>query len=732
MELRHFLRLLWRRRRPMLWAFAPVFLTLAILALLAEPQYVATARVFLGHSPNKASLLAQLTLSSTTQNAASLTATERDSYETLANTALVLRPLIDEEHLTRKRKSLQVLELVPFVRGFIDHFWPRLGRRDLTYEELANKSLVHMLFPRPYVAAAMAEDADILEFTASAGSMERSIALANAAARSFTARENAMRQEECRALAQTAAKALPRARAEYAKRLAAESAIRRREKAVDLSQEAKQIVTRSFLLTGDRDANRLALLKARARAESVAAQLAGQPQLQKATTVSQRSGTVDSIKTTLRDLYLDRASALTRLTAAHPAVKEIEAKIAEAKRRLKNETLRVFGSETASQGQTSRYLHERLAEYTADLAGRESQDAAYATLLAELDKTARAYPGRAAAVALAGSQVKAAQTFLSSLSQLHSAAALGQHLNLSLARMAEPAAMPDKIDEHIRPRLSFMLALGLALGVFLALATALVAECVDAAVARPKPLAMAGCFRLPVVPRGDRGLRTQAFRRLREALFPGKGSDPRCLLVTAPAQTDGESSLELALGLGTALARSGRRTVLADTRLGNDASGQLAGVGPGPGLAAALAGETSLEEALAPQAQKDLFVLPSGTPPPSPQAADRLLDGPRLDAVLSRLAETFEAVVLCAAPVASSGDALRLARSADAVILVVTRGRTPRRALADAAARMQAASARTPRIVFFDAQQDAPTIRQGWKALRNRFFQKWLREGKTI
>ncbi|EFL50751.1 lipopolysaccharide biosynthesis protein [Solidesulfovibrio fructosivorans JJ]] len=732
MELRHFLRLLWRRRRLLFWVFAPIFFSLAVLALIAEPQYVATAKVFLGHSPNKASLLAQLTLDATTQNAATLTEAERDSYEALANTALVLRPLVDEEHLTRKRKSLQILELVPFVRGIIDNSWPRFGRRDLTYEELSNRSLVHTVFPRPYIKAAMAEDADLLEFTALAESMDKAITLANAAARSFMARETAMRREECRAMAQAAANALPRARADYEKRLAIESAVRRREKAVDLSQEAEEIVTRYFLLAGDRDANRLALLKARAMADNVAAQLSRRPEMHKATATKQLSNDITALKMTLRDLYLDLAGAKTRLTAAHPAVKEIEAKIALAKGLLKNEELKVFGSETASMDQTFRFLHERLAAYTADRAGYKAQDAAYATLLAELDKTVQAYPGRTAAVALASAQAEAAQTFLLSLNQLHTAADLGQHLNLSLARMAQPASMPDKIDEYRSPRLSFMLALGVALGVFLALAAALVAEYVDAAATRPGALATAGSARLPTIPLGEAEARTQSLRRLREALFPESGTDPHRLLVTAPGREAAEASRELALGLATALARSGRRTVLADTALGNDALAALAGIAPTPGLADVLAGETSLEAAIAPRGQKELFLLPPGTPPASPEDADRLLDGPRLDAALTRLSKAYDVVILCAAPVADSGDALRLARSADAVLLAVTPGRTPRPVLAEGAARLQTASGGATRVVYCDAPETASSHLRKCKALYDRIARKTGARGEIL
>ena len=173
----------------MAWTFVAIFGGLLAIALLCETQYVASAKVYLYHSATKATLLNRVSLDSPMVSSASLTDTERATYEDLAVTVPVLRPVIAELELKRKRKSLQVLEYIPFVRLVIDHFWPRLGLRPMTYEELTNKSLVHVLFPRPYLKAAMMEDSDILEFSSSASSLGLSMDLANAAARTIVARE---------------------------------------------------------------------------------------------------------------------------------------------------------------------------------------------------------------------------------------------------------------------------------------------------------------------------------------------------------------------------------------------------------------------------------------------------------------------------------------------------------------------------------------------------------------
>ena len=463
----------------MAWTFIAIFGGLLGIALLCETQYVASAKVYLYHSATKATLLNRVSLDSPMVSSASLTDTERATYEDLAVTVPVLRPVIAELDLKRKRKSLQVLEYIPFVRLVIDHFWPRLGLRPMTYEELTNKSLVHVLFPRPYLKAAMMEDSDILEFSSSASSMGLSMDLANAAARSFVARESAMRQDECRAVAESAARELPKARANYEQALAAQQDVRRAEKIVDLTTEGQQLVSRYYTLSADRDANRLSLIRAQGMLGNVKAQLAKRPEFRKTSEATQRSSLIDSVKLTLRDLYLDLAAAKARLTAEHPAVKEIENKIAEAKKIIKGEAQKVFGSETVSTDPTWSYLSERAAEYASQVAGYECQDEAFATLLGDVEKKADAFPGRAAASALVAARVDANQSFLSNLNQMEAMAKAGEGMDLSIAHVVEPAERPGKIDDYMRPKLSLMLAAGIAVGAFLAVVAALARDGVE-------------------------------------------------------------------------------------------------------------------------------------------------------------------------------------------------------------------------------------------------------------
>ncbi|MFP5259725.1 MAG: GumC family protein [Acidobacteriota bacterium] len=718
MELRQLLRLLWRRRRLMFLVFAVVAGGLAALTLLCETQYVSSAKVYLYHSSNKATLLSRISLDTASMGATSLTDAERATYEDLAATVPVVTPVIKELQLTRKRKSLQIIEFIPFVRLLTDHFLPHFGRRDMTYEELTNKSLVHIIFPRPYLKAAMMEDADILEFTSSADSMELAMELVNTAAKSFIERETAMRQGECRELAKAVAKELPRAKADFEQALAEQGQVQQREKIVNLDTEAEQLLTRYFTLAGSRDSNRLDLLKAQGMLANVKTQLTKRPEFRKTAENVQRSSLVDAIKLTLRDLYMDLAVAKSRMTPEHPQVKEIEGKIEEAKRLIKGESQKIFGSETISTDQTYSYLNDRSAEYAAQIAGYESQDAAFGTLLGALEDQIRAFPDRAAAAALAKARVTAGEVFMSNLNQLYTSAVAGQALDLSISHVVEPATMPGKIDDYMRPKLTLMLAVGIVLGSFLAMCAALLAAYADMSVGNAAAVAALGAPVLVAVPRRAGAGQSQAFRRLRDALFPLTGIPPRLVLLVeaTPGPAD---AMDLTLGLGKSLARSGRSVVAVDGGLTNPTLHARADLPLGPGLAEAVGGKVFRDAVTLPSEEPGLFILPAGEAKLTQEAADRLLDSPAVAGLLDGLTRRFDVVLLAAAPASQSGDACSLARHADAVLLTVRLDADQASDVATAIANL-AAAGKAPQAVAMGVPSDEPTPREVWSDLRAR------------
>ena len=178
----------------------------------------------------------------------------------------------------------------------------------------------------------------------------------------------------------------------------------------------------------------------------------------------------------------------------------------------------------------------------------------------------------------------------------------------------------------------------------------------------------------------------EAIRSLRVTLRHAEPEDGlRCLAVTSPLGSSGASTVTA--NLAHAVAATGRRVVAVSADLRRptleDFFGLPAGAG---GLAAVLAGEQPLSEALV-EVEVDgegrLDVLPAGV---APADVASLLDGPRTGTVLRELAADADLVLLDCPPVLPVADTLTLAPLADGVLLVCVPGATRTRDLRQAAA----------------------------------------------
>src|SRR5712692_672240 len=101
--------------------------------------------------------------------------------------------------------------------------------------------------------------------------------------------------------------------------------------------------------------------------------------------------------------------------------------------------------------------------------------------------------------------------------------------------------------------------------------------------------------------------------------------------------------------------------------------------GPLNGLSNVLTGTATVQDAItrAPQLP-NLFVLPSGTPPPNPA---ELLASANMRSVLAQLREQYDHIVIDTPPTLSVTDAVVLSTRVDAVVLVIRSGQTTKTAL---------------------------------------------------
>ena len=192
----------------------------------------------------------------------------------------------------------------------------------------------------------------------------------------------------------------------------------------------------------------------------------------------------------------------------------------------------------------------------------------------------------------------------------------------------------------------------------------------------------------------------EAYRSLRTSLqFARQERDLSTLLVTSPAAAEGKTST--LSNLGAMFAQAGERVVLVSCDLRKPRLGEFFGLDEQAGLTTAILGERPLEDLIqAVPGDANLWMLPSGQPPPNPA---ELLSGMRAQQIFSTLRELFDLVLIDSPPILPVTDAVVLSKIVDATVLVVAAGQTSRGDLQRAAEKLGQVNARITGIVLNEA-----------------------------
>ncbi|HZR00633.1 MAG TPA: CpsD/CapB family tyrosine-protein kinase [Chloroflexota bacterium] len=195
----------------------------------------------------------------------------------------------------------------------------------------------------------------------------------------------------------------------------------------------------------------------------------------------------------------------------------------------------------------------------------------------------------------------------------------------------------------------------------------------------------------------------EAYRTLRNNVQLSNVDNPvRSLLVSSASQDEGKSTT--LANLGVTFAQAGNRVVLVDCDLRRPTLHKLFGVPNDKGLTSMLLADQSAALPLLDTPVEGLRLLPSGPPPPNPS---ELLGSKRLEAAIARLQEEADLLLFDSPPVLAVSDAAVLARRVDAVLLVVSAGKTKRDQASRARQVFDRTGARILGVVLNNARLDA-------------------------
>jgi succinoglycan biosynthesis transport protein ExoP len=172
----------------------------------------------------------------------------------------------------------------------------------------------------------------------------------------------------------------------------------------------------------------------------------------------------------------------------------------------------------------------------------------------------------------------------------------------------------------------------------------------------------------------------EAFRALRSSLLlSSAGAPPQMLLVCSSWPNEGKSTT--AINLATVLAQADKRVLLVDADLRRPSLQRYYQIGVhSVGLSEILSGAPyDHEKFVHPDpAVSHLQLLPAGAIPPS---SSELLMSTQMTTLVEQWRGAYDFIVIDSAPILAISDALFLASVADAVVIVVRAGSTPKKAL---------------------------------------------------
>lgn len=206
-------------------------------------------------------------------------------------------------------------------------------------------------------------------------------------------------------------------------------------------------------------------------------------------------------------------------------------------------------------------------------------------------------------------------------------------------------------------------------------------------------------FALPVTISQPKSPVSEAFRALRTSLLlASAGSPPRVMVVTSASPGEGKTTT--AANCAIVLAQSGHRVLLVDADMRRPSVHTRLGLPMNAGLSACLAGTEDPEAAyMKVDGLPALHVLGSGMTPPYPS---ELIASESMRRLLERWRNEFDHIVIDTPPVLAVTNAVILASTADAVIVVARSAVTGYQSLSRARDLLRRVNARIAGVVVND------------------------------
>ena len=399
------------------------------------------------------------------------------------------------------------------------------------------------------------------------------------------------------------------------------------------------------------------------------------------------SGLLDKLREQQANLRIQVADLGTQFGPSYPKVAQLNSQLKEIERQLQSETNKAVDhlkGQYLAALQRENMLRVSFEKQKQEANKLNESAIEYSILKRDLDSNRTLYEG-----------------LLEKLKE----AGVTAGLRSNNFRIIDAARVPTSPSEPNIPRnLSFALVLGVISGVGLAF----LLENMDNTVRTPEQAtAISGLPSLGMIPLGSKsashgatGKRlaltaskevvetvtqvrpqsqmAESYRALRTSLLLSNlGAPPKVIMVTSARPQEGKTTTSINAAI--VLAQKGVRVLLMDADLRRPSVHKTLGMGPRSGLSNVLTGSATVQQTITTSPiLPNLFIMPSGTPPPNPA---ELLASSNMRDLIAELRQQFDHIVIDTPPTLSVTDAVVLSPRADATILVIRSGQTTKQAL---------------------------------------------------
>ncbi len=644
-----------RRYGRLFLTIAVVLAVLGTLALLVMPRsYTAEVRLIAGN-PNR--------------DATDVSNTD-DGGTQQQTTLPILNALVIATGLQSTQTYAELIQETPVAQRVVD--------------DLSLPVSAEALLARVHVAPI--NDTPMLSLRATWRDPQTAATIANDMASAFVERERELVAQQADAGISFIASQLPLAEAQVRQTNFAAASFMAAHHLTDATTQSTEAATALDTLDQKIAQTQVDRRQSQAELGAVQSEIGQTPTMIPGQAVTAQNPVVQQLRQQLSDAEVQLSDDEQRFTDRYPAVVQLRRKISDLQQQIASTPGTVEQSDTAESNAVAVQLRQQAAALSAQVQADVAAEQAMIGQRRSMMPSIAQLPSTAATLSVLQRRAKLAQDAYYAMLQKYDELTVAKSTALSDLTVTQPALAQNAVPT---PSLKLGLVAVALLSLGAAFAIVLLLDLLDSRIGDERDveqlsdlpaLGRIDDVSVPLV-NGDetkRRLRMEAAHdEVLDAMRFANAASPRTIAVLSPARGDGKTTM--AVNLALSLADRQGPVLIVDADLRRPSIHRHLRVPETPGLGDVLEGRLPIDRAIQRTAHSQVDVLACGSPVRNPVVA---LQSGRLRSLFDSLGGRYASIVIDTCALNVVYDALEVARSVDASLLVISAGQTRTKQLA--------------------------------------------------